>query len=208
MNKPLKMTLAPVGLLLGGLLLTACGDDGGDNDTTAGSNSSDDSSSAVAQFNDVDVSFAQGMVPHHQQAVEMSELAAERAESVEVKELAKKIEAAQAPEIEQLTTWLEAWGEDAPSGDMGHGDMGHGDTDSEMSGMMTGEDMAMLEDANGAGFDEMFLQMMVEHHEGAVSMAKTEVAEGENPDAIAMAKAIIATQNDEIDQMQQLLERS
>lgn len=201
MNKALK-TLAPTGILLTALFLSACGDD------TSSGDSPGDSSRAAAEFNEADVTFAQSMIPHHEQAVEMAQLAEDRAEGTEVKELAADIEAAQAPEIEQLTTWLEEWDAEAPSKQMDHGDMGHGDPDSDMGGMMTGEDMAMLEESSGAEFDEMFLEMMVEHHEGAVSMAETEVTEGANPDALAMAEDIIATQNDEIDQMKQLLEQS
>ncbi|WP_148575382.1 DUF305 domain-containing protein [Nocardioides caldifontis] len=204
----MRKSLTPIALLTAALLaLTACGDDSSGSSADTSSDSSD-SPSAAAEFNDADVTFAQGMLPHHAQAVEMSRLAADRAESDRVKQLAADIEAAQAPEIEQLTTWLEAWGEEAPSGEMDHGDMGHGDSGSDMSGMMTEEDMTMLKDASGAEFDRTFLEMMVEHHRGAVEMAESEVAEGENPDAIAMAKDIIATQNDEIEQMEQLLEQS
>ena len=195
MNK----VMAFVGLLLAALVLAACGD----SDAT---NSGDSSSAASEDFNDADVAFAQGMIPHHEQAVEMAQLAADRTESAEVKELAADIEAAQAPEIEQLTTWLDAWGaepaEDSMEG-MDHSDMG-GDSDG-MSGMMSEEDMTMLEDASGAEFDQMFLEMMVEHHKGAVAMAETEVADGDNADAIAMAENIITTQESEIEQMEQLL---
>ncbi len=196
----MKKLVGLVALLLTALLLTACGDDSSD------TNSGDPgSASSEATFNDADVTFAQGMIPHHQQAVEMAQLAEDRAESPELKQLASEIEAAQAPEIEQLTGWLEDWGAEAPSDPMDHGDMGHGDSTSDMSGMMTAEDMNMLENANGADFDQMFLTMMIEHHEGAVEMAKTEVGDGENPDAIAMAEQIISTQEAEIEQMQEML---
>ena len=199
----MKKILSIIGLPIAGLLLAACGDNGADSGDATGGGS--DSPSAAAEFNDADVTFAQGMIPHHEQAIEMAQLAAERAEREEVKQLAADIEAAQGPEIERLTTWLEAWGEDDPSGEMDHGDMNGGDSSSDMGGMMTSEDMAMLEEASGVKFDEMFLEMMIEHHRGAVTMAETEVAEGENADAIAMAEDIIATQNAEIEQMQQLL---
>lgn len=190
-----KKLVAVVALLLAALLFTACGnDDTGSSDTTG-----------EATFNDADVAFAQGMIPHHEQAVEMAQLAEERAQSPELEELASDIEAAQAPEIEQLTGWLEDWGADVPSDSMDHGDMGHGDPSSDMAGMMTAEDMSMLENAQGAVFDQMFLTMMIEHHEGAVQMARTEVANGENSDAIAMAERIISTQEAEIEQMQEML---
>ena len=196
----MKKTLSIVALVLAALVLTACGDDA----TVGGA----DTESPSAQFNDADVAFAQGMIPHHQQAVEMAQTAEERAQSSEVKQLAADIEAAQGPEIEQLTSWLEAWGEEVPgasSGDDGMAGMDHGDSSMDMGGMMSSEDMNMLGSTSGAEFDQMFLEMMTEHHRGAIDMANTEVAEGENADAIEMAKEIITTQEAEIEQMEQLL---
>lgn len=191
-------------LFAGSLVLTACGNDADEPDAGAGAGG-DTSSETTAQFNDADVTFAQGMIPHHEQAVEMAQMAEEQADSAEVKALAAKIEAAQAPEIEKLREWLDEWGAEAPSGSMDHGDMGHGDQDGSMSGMMTEDDMNKLSDASGAEWDEMFLTMMIEHHEGAVEMAQTQVEDGKNPDAIAMAQEIISTQQAEIDEMKQLL---
>ena len=148
------------------------------------------------------MTFAQGMLPHHQQAVEMAQLATDRAADPRVQDLATRIEAAQAPEIETLSGWLEAWGTEAgSSGGRGHGGMDHGDT----GGMMSDEDMAALAYVSGAEFDRMFLAMMTAHHEGAVQQAVTEIADGENPDALAMAEEIRDTQNAEISEMQQLL---
>lgn len=166
----------------------------------------DDSDPASdAKFNDADVSFAQGMIPHHQQAVEMAMLAEDRATSPEVKELAASIQAAQDPEIETMTDWLNSWGEEVPDDDMGgmdHGDMSGDD----MSGMMSADDMGELEASDGSMFDQMFLTMMIEHHEGAIEAAQTEQAEGENPDALALAEKIEADQTAEIETMQNLLE--
>lgn len=178
------------------LLGAACSSD----DSTV---SAPDASVADAPHNDADVEFAQGMIPHHRQAVEMAQLAADRAESPEVLELAERIEAAQAPEIDQMIGWLEAWGEDVPDG----GGMDHGGMDSGAGGMgmMSAEDMEMLGAASGADFDVMFLEMMIVHHEGALEMAETEAAEGEYPDALALAEQIIATQQAEIDEMNGLL---
>lgn len=157
-----------------------------------------------AGHNDADVTFAQQMIPHHQQAIEMTELAETRAESQEVKELAADIEAAQGPEIETMTGWLESWGEDVP--DEGMSGMDHGDMSSdEMTGMMSEEDMAELENASGTDFDQMFLTMMIEHHEGAIEMAQTEQADGEFPDATDMAEDIETAQTEEIQTMQALL---
>lgn len=172
------------------LALVACGNDD-DNDTATG-------------HNDADVTFAQEMIPHHQQAVEMADLAETRAESQEVKDLAADIEAAQGPEIETMTGWLESWGEDVP--DEGMSGMDHGDMSSDdMGGMMTEDEMADLEAASGAQFDQMFLTMMIEHHEGAIEMARTEQSEGEFPEAVDMAEEIETTQAEEIQTMQDLL---
>ena len=93
-----KKLVGLVALLLTALLLTACG-----NDSTSNDDAGSGDTSSEAAFNDADVTFAQGMIPHHQQAVEMAQMAEDRAESPELKQLASEIEAAQAPEIEQLT---------------------------------------------------------------------------------------------------------
>lgn len=195
----LRKTLAATALTVTAALgLTACADDTSDPGPAAGSEAS-------SQFNDADVNFAQQMIPHHQQAVEMAELAADRAANDEVRQLAEDVEAAQGPEIETMTGWLQAWEQEVPSGSMDHGDMGHGSSDA-MPGMMSAEEMADLEQAEGAAFDRMFLEMMVEHHSGALEMARTQQAEGENPDALALAEKIEADQEAEIAEMQRLLE--
>lgn len=152
-----------------------------------------------------DIAFVQGMIPHHGQAVEMAELAADRAASPQVKELATTIAQAQQPEIDQMRGFLDAWGVDEESGGMGgmdHSDMGGM---SGMAGMMTDQQIQNLENATGAAFDRMFLQMMTEHHKGAVQMARTELSDGQNPQAKALAQKIIDDQTREIEQMRQLL---
>ena len=171
--------------------------------TLAACGNNDDAGTA-AEHNDADVTFAQQMIPHHEQAVEMADLAESRAEGQEVKNLAADIEAAQGPEIETMTGWLESWGEDVP--DEGMSGMDHGDMSSDdMAGMMTEDEMADLEAASGAEFDQMFLTMMIKHHEGAIAMAKTEQSEGEFPEAIDMAEEIARAQTEEIQTMQDLL---
>jgi len=170
--------------------------------TVAGCGSDTDSTdSSGVQFNDADVTFAQSMIPHHEQAVEMATLAQERASSTEVKQLADKIEAAQGPEIDSMTGWLEDWGREAPSDSMG----GMDHSGSDMSGMMSDADIESLGAATGAQFDQMFLTMMIEHHTGAIEAAKTEQQDGENSDAIALAEKIEADQTAEIAQMEDLL---
>ncbi len=199
----MKKLTALLALLLAGVLgLAACSND----DT---SSSSGDTS--TAQFNDADVEFAQGMIPHHQQAVEMSQMAETHADSPEVEKLASDIEAAQGPEIDTMTQWLEDWGKDVPSdssdGDMGGMDMGDGshmDT-GDMPGMMSDDDMHELDQARGTTWDRMFLTLMIRHHEGAIEMAQTEQARGENPDAVALARKIEAAQTAEIATMKDML---
>ncbi|MFD3621984.1 DUF305 domain-containing protein [Streptomyces sp. NPDC058676] len=187
------------------LVLAACG---GSGDSPAGHNghtatsASASASASQGQHNAADTAFAQGMIPHHRQAVEMADLAPSRAESAEVKKLAEQIKKAQDPEIKNLSGWLTSWGEEVPAeGAMDHS--AHG-TD----GMMTAEEMDQLEKASGKAFDTAFMEMMIKHHEGAVAMAKTEETEGAFPDAKKMADAIITSQTAEIEKMNELLGKS
>lgn len=190
MNKSRAAALAAASLIT----LAACGNGG----------SAESESPDGAAHNDADVTFAQQMIPHHEQAVEMAELAETRADSTEVQELASQIEAAQGPEIETMTGWLQSWDEEVPSGGMSgmdHGDMSSGD----MAGMMSEEEMAKMGSSSGAQFDRMFLTMMIEHHEGAIEMAQVEQEEGEFADALAMAEQIEKAQTSEIQLMEELL---
>jgi uncharacterized protein (DUF305 family) len=154
--------------------------------------------------NQADVTFAQGMIPHHQQAIEMSRMAVDRAQSPEVKKLAEQIQAAQGPEIEKLTGWLQSWGAGAPSGRSG---MKHGDHGGSGGGMMSPDEMNQLGQSSGSEFDQAFLSMMIKHHEGAIKMARTELNSGQFAETKQMAQQIIDTQQAEIDTMKQLLPR-
>jgi uncharacterized protein (DUF305 family) len=165
-------------------------------------------SAGQAEHNDQDIAFAQGMIPHHQQAVDMAGMATEKASSQQVKDLASRIEGAQDPEIQQLTAMLEQWGAPTepttPSSESSMPGMDHGDMSGGSSGhgMMTDEAMQQLEAATGADFDRMWVQMMIEHHQGAVAMAKTELEKGENAEAKALAQKIVTAQEAEITEMQ------
>ncbi len=154
-----------------------------------------DKSADTRPHNEADVSFAQLMIPHHEQAVEMTKLAATRAESQDVKELAASIESAQAPEIEQMQGWLESWDEGGASHDMSH---------EEMPGMVDATTMGELGKAAGAEFDRRFLTAMIAHHEGAIAMAQSEKSDGVHKGALKMADDIIKTQNAEIKRMRNL----
>jgi len=183
---------------------------------------------ASGEHNAADLTFAQMMIVHHQGAIEMADLATDRAANTQVKELATRIKAAQDPEIQQMQTWLTAWGaamtgstaasaaDDGMSG-MDHGGMSGMGKEGDMStssagagmsmpGMMSAAQMQQLTDASGAEFDRLFLEMMIMHHQGAIEMSDTEIAEGNNPDALALAKSIKTSQTAEIAEMQQLLQ--
>ncbi len=167
------------------------------------------SSSDSKGHNEADVEFSSDMIQHHAQALQMVDLTLGRELDPEVVDLTDQIRAAQAPEIEKMADWLEEWGEPVPatSRDHAHAD-GHGESmevDADMPGMMSADEMAALEEARTEEFQDMWLEMMVEHHEGAVEMAEAEVEDGENAEAISLAEDIIDAQEKEISTMQDLL---
>lgn len=174
----------------------------------AGGGPAADSTSPAAEapataFNVADVTFAQMMIPHHEQAVEMSDdLLAKDGIDEDIVDLATAIKAAQEPEIAQLTDWLIQWrAQDSSMSDMP--DMGDGS-----DGMMSDDDMMALQDAAGTDAGRLFLQQMTVHHEGAVAMAQLEIDNGENADARALAENILTTQTAEISVMAKLLASS
>ncbi|MFF8475887.1 DUF305 domain-containing protein [Streptomyces sp. NPDC015414] len=185
------------------LALAACG--GGDDGAARaghGGSASPAASATAGTHNAQDVTFAQGMIPHHRQALEMAKLADGRASSARVKDLAARIEKAQDPEIRTMTGWLTAWGEQVPMAGMDHS--GHAGMTG-MAGMMSDDDMAALKKATGADFDRRFLSLMVEHHRGAVEMAGTEKSRGAYGPARTMAGDIVRAQNAEIREMKRIL---
>ena len=156
-----------------------------------------------ADYNDADIMFAQMMIPHHQQAVEMSEmLLAKEGIPAQAVEFAQGVIDAQGPEIDRMNAMLEAWGQQPVTDSGGMGTM---DEMGGMSGMMSQEDMTALEEAQGTEAARLYLEQMTAHHEGAVDMARDEVADGQNPHAITLAEQIINDQEAEIAQMQQML---
>lgn len=176
-------------------------------ETSSGSAAPETTQDTAAEHNDADVMFAQMMIPHHRQAVEMSEIMlAKDSLSPEVRDLATQIRDAQAPEIETMTGWLESWGEPVePEGGMEGHDMGNMGGSGEMQGMMTEDELAELEAAEGDEAARMFLESMTAHHNGAVEMAQEEIENGQYPDAIALAETIVETQQAEIEEMEALL---
>jgi uncharacterized protein (DUF305 family) len=153
-----------------------------------------------AEHNEADVAFAQDMIPHHRQATEMAAMAGSRTENAGVRELASTITAAQQPEIDLMSGWLKSWDEEVPEEMSG---MDHSDG---MPGMMSPDDMAAVEKASGDEFDRMFLTMMIEHHGGAIEMARTEEEDGAFKDAVELARRIQKDQAAEIRTMEALLQ--
>jgi uncharacterized protein (DUF305 family) len=176
--------------------------------SSAAASSAPSSAAVDAAHNAADVSFTQEMIGHHQGAIAMARLAPSRASSQQVKDLASRIEAAQAPEINEMTSWLTTWGEPPAPADSSMGSMNHssGSMDSNAMGMMTDEQMNQLGAATGTAFDRMFLQMMTVHHQGAIAMARTEQTNGSNSQAIALARSIETSQTAEVTEMGQLLQ--
>ncbi|WP_433145830.1 DUF305 domain-containing protein [Actinomadura nitritigenes] len=193
----MKRAIALVAVPALAFALAACGDSGdkGGSKPSATPSMSMSMSAAQASHNEQDVMFAQMMIPHHRQAVEMAGLAPSRAASAQVKVLAAGIEKAQAPEIATMTGWLKDWGAPAAMTGMHH----------DMPGIMGEKDMTSLKGLKGAAFDKAFLRMMIEHHQGAVTMARAEGRSGQNADAKAMAASIVRTQTAEIAKMRGLL---
>lgn len=176
-------------LVMAGLSLSSCTinigvPNNGGNHMMGGNNSA---------YSNADVMFAQMMIPHHQQAVDMGRLAGTRASNAEVKALAAQIGDEQAPEIAQMKGWLN----DAGAGmEMGH-DMG-------MGGMLSDSQFEALKTATGAAFDKLYLQGMIGHHEGAIQMAKM-VLNSKNAEVKALGEAIVASQTKQITYMKELL---
>lgn len=190
--RPLKVAAAAA---LTATVLTACGSTS-DHASMPGMGKSASSGASAAPQAMTDVMFAQMMIPHHEQAVEMAELALEESSgaSTEVRTLAQQISAAQGPEIEQMRGWLESW--NASTGmPMGH----------DMTGMMSGADMSALKAASGPEFDRRWLTMMIEHHEGAITMAEQVLGTTTNSEVRTLAQAIVQGQQREITTMKGLL---
>lgn len=156
---------------------------------------------ASGPHNAADVAFATDMIPHHAQAVEMAKMALSKASNPKVKQLARVIDNAQAPEISAMSGWLTGWNKPLPDTSMGGMHMGG----TSMPGMISDTEMAKLGAATGAAFDTLFLSQMVNHHTGALTMANTELADGQNSDVRTLAKSIIIGQSKEITQMKALL---
>ena len=186
-----KLALTAVALAAAALLFGACGShDMGSMDT--GSMDTDDSTPESADFNDADVIFAQTMIPHHQQAIEMSDIALDpnSGASAAIVALATQIKGAQDPEISQMKNLLTTWGKSMEMGSMDHSSM--------MGGMLSLEEIDTLGQLKGAEFDKAWAKGMIAHHEGAIAMANDVLANGKNREILALANAVVSGQSAEI----------
>jgi uncharacterized protein (DUF305 family) len=166
-----------------------------DQDRVAQPPSSADVTAEVAAHNTEDVMFAQMMIPHHRQAIELAALVPGRSTSPELLALATRIAGEQQPEIDTMKALLLQWDADPSAGHGGHGGM---------AGMVDEATMNRLMALSGPAFESLWLQSMISHHRGAIEMAETEIADGRSPDMITLAKNIVAAQQAEIDQMTQM----
>ena len=186
--------------LAAALLLSSCTDNAAsDGHTGHGHSDQPVITGQPAGYNADDVAFATNMIPHHQQAVELSAMVPDRSTNAQLVALAKQISAAQEPEINVMKGFLVQWNEN-PDTNSGHS--GHAGS---MQGMVDEATMTKLTSLNGPEFDRLWLESMISHHQGAIEMAKAEIANGDNVDAKTMAKNIVTTQEAEIGQMKQML---
>lgn len=199
-------TVATLGVTLAGCTINI-GVPGQQDQQQGGSMTSEQNSSGYSQR---DLMFAQMMIPHHQQAVDMSTLAEKQTTNAELLALAKQIKDAQAQEIEQMQGWLDASGDTGGDmnmqGDMGHdgGMMDNDMMDGMMGGMLTDEEFDRLAGLSGAEFDQFFLESMIVHHEGALQMVRM-ITNSSNAEAKALGESIVESQTAEIEQMKQML---
>ncbi|MDA2950364.1 MAG: DUF305 domain-containing protein [Mycobacterium sp.] len=157
------------------------------------------SAEAATGRNTDDVMFAQLMIPHHQQAVELAALVPDRSTDPELIRLAATIAGQQQPEITAMKAMLAQW--EVESSETPH-QGAHGMT---MAGMVDEATMVRLEALKGPEFDTLWLRSMIAHHQGAIEMANVEITDGSNVDMVGLARAIVSAQQREIDQMTQML---
>lgn len=198
MKKILTMTAAALAAAIG-LAGCSAGSGGssmpGMNHGSAPASSSGSAVGITGEHNAADAAFARMMIPHHAQAVQMSDMVlAKKDIPAPVNALAGRIKAAQGPEIEKMRGWLKDWNEPAEmSGDH------------MMDGMMGDDDMKTLTASQGLEAARLFLTQMIAHHQGAVVMAQQESNDGKNTDALKLGKDIVSAQEAEIKEMNELL---
>ncbi len=199
-----RRTTAVAALLLTLAPLTACGNDAADTPAPARHTAANGD-----VYNDADATFATEMIPHHADALVMVDMTQGRDLSPELAQLTEDIRAAQAPEIEQMADWLTAWGEEVPETSRDHVNSHMGsdgdDTGTEEGMGMDPDDLSALDGTRGSAFETMWLEMMIEHHRGAIEMAQAEQEDGTFADALTLAESVETSQSAEIDLMEDLL---
>ncbi|MFE9609663.1 DUF305 domain-containing protein [Streptomyces sp. NPDC006012] len=178
----------------GGPSVIVPGEPGGENHTLSAADAAEQRAEDDSP-NSADVGYARMMVQHHSQALEMTELVPDRAQSSQVKRLSERIAAAQGPEITAMRDWLTSYGKDAQPAEHDH---------AAMPGMATEAQLKELRTARGKAFDELFLKLMTTHHEGAITMATDVKAQGNNIRIEEMADDVVAQQTSEIARMQDM----
>lgn len=191
--------LITAALVTGTLLFTACGGESHNMSDMSTGSSDTDATGSESDFNDADVMFAQMMIPHHEQALELADMALDPTlmASEQVKALASQIKAAQDPEIDLMTQWLSEW--DQPLMDMSE------DHSMTMKGMLSVDELSAVGQMNGEEFNQAWIQAMIAHHKGAIEMADTVKDEGKSARVQELADAIIQAQKSEIDTLELLL---
>ena len=154
---------------------------------------------SIQRHNQDDVVFLQQMLPHHVQTGTISDLARSKATSLKVKAIALRIKAAQDQQITRIHDLLGAWGAPTSAG---------GSSSDQVPGMLSDQQIQQLKAATGNAFDQLFLQLMITHQQGAIQMSQTELAKGSDPQARRLAQDIITGQQVEINQMQKLVQPS
>lgn len=176
-----------------------------------------DAKNSVPQATEADIKFMQGMIHHHAQALDMTELIDARTSDPDMRKLGLRIHVSQTDEIKMMQRWLQARGQEAPDPRAHHGMAGMAGMEGMdhavmMPGMLTPEEMARLAAAKGPEFDRLFLEGMIKHHQGALTMVKDLFATpgaGQQSDIFAFASDVEADQKMEIDRMTAMLkERS
>jgi len=191
--------LAALAALTAALFLSSCSTSASDSHADHPQTDQPVITGQPAGYNADDVACAANMIPHHQQAVDLSAMVPDRCTNAGLVALADQISAAQQPEINVMKVFLVQWNEN-PDTNSGHA--GHGST---TQGMVDAATMTKLESLSSEEFDELWLASMISHHQGAIEMAKAEIANGDNVDAKTLANNIVTTQEAEIGQMKQML---
>jgi uncharacterized protein (DUF305 family) len=191
-NSVFKPVIAGLVALIMAVALAGCS-----NDSNMGMDHEGHSSMATGDLTGADIMFLQMMIPHHQQAIDISDLALTKSTDSELLALAKDIRDGQGAEIVKMKAWLAKAGADL---DPGHS-MGH-----DMGGMLSDSELAALEAATGKNFDLLWLKGMTGHHDGAIDMAAM-IEDAENAEIKSFGQAIVTTQSAQNKQMAAMIKR-